>query len=108
MLPASEISLFFNSQYFINGLIYDFGFWNVDMHEWKEQSRLFLYWRGMGGVSPSQKFAHSPYLELSPHPVDSPLPTKFLFSPTKQQFSSYNPIKKVFLALFIAPAPFLC
>ena len=32
-------------------------------------------------------------------------PTKFL-SPTKQQFSCYNPIKTSFLAVVIAPVPF--
>ena len=39
---------------------------------------------------------------------NSPLPTKFL-SPTtsKQQFSSYNTIKTAFLAVVIAPVPFL-
>ena len=52
----------------------------------------------------------------SPHPpkiYSFPLPPKFLFpstkshSPlTKQQFSSYNPIKTTFLAVAIASAPF--
>ena len=57
---------------------------------------------GLGGVAP-------PPSEncLSPPPRKTP-PTKFLFPPpTKQQFSSYNPIKTAFLAVFIVPAPFL-
>ena len=62
----------------------------------------------------SQRFAYSPPpRKITPPPVDS-LSTKFLFSaatkshtPTKQQFSSYNPIKTAFLAVVIAPAPFL-
>ena len=68
----------------------------------------FPYWRRMEGVPASQIFAHSPYLEKSLPPVDSPLPTKFLFPPTKQQFSSYNPEETVFLASVFAPALFLC
>ena len=62
----------------------------------------------------SQRFAYSPPpRKITPPPVDS-LSTKFLFpaatkshTPTKQQFSSYNPIKTAFLAVVIAPAPFL-
>ena len=47
-----------------------------------------------------------------PSTVDSPNqnfipPTKSQPPPTKQQFSSCNPIKTAFLALVIAPAPFL-
>ena len=33
-LLANKISVFFNQQYFINRLISDFDFWNVDRHEW--------------------------------------------------------------------------
>ena len=33
-LSANEISVVFNPQYFINRLISDFDFWNVDRHEW--------------------------------------------------------------------------
>ena len=62
----------------------------------------------------SQRFAYSPPpRKITPPPVDS-LSTKFLCSaattshtPTKQQFSSYNPIKTAFLDVVIAPAPFL-
>ena len=32
-LLANEISVFFNRQYFINRLIYDFDFWHADRHE---------------------------------------------------------------------------
>ena len=71
-----------------------------------------------------QRFAYSPPpRKITPHPVDS-LSTKFLFPasfstkflfpattkshiPTKQQFSSYNPLKTAFLAVVIAPDPFL-
>ena len=68
----------------------------------------------MGVHYNSQRFAYSPPpRKITPPPVDS-LSTKFLFSaatkshtPTKQQFSSYNPIKTAFLAVVIAPAPFL-
>ena len=72
----------------------------------------------------SQRFAYSPPpRKITPHPVDSlstkflfpaSLSTKFLFPattkshiPTKQQFSSYNPLKTAFLAVVIAPALFL-
>ena len=62
----------------------------------------------------SQRFAYSPPpRKITLPPVDS-LSTKFLCSaattshtPTKQQFSSYNPIKTAFLDVVIAPAPFL-
>ena len=37
-LPANEISIFFNRQYFTNRLISHF--WHVDRHEWKEQGSL--------------------------------------------------------------------
>ena len=36
-LPANEISIFFNHQYFTNRLISHFDFWHVDRHEWKKQ-----------------------------------------------------------------------
>ena len=32
-LSPSEISVFFNREYFTNRLISDFGFWHVDRHE---------------------------------------------------------------------------
>ena len=32
-ISANEISVFFNCQYFINKLISDFDFWNVDRHK---------------------------------------------------------------------------
>ena len=71
---------------------------------------------GMGGESPpptNLKFSHTPNLEkflpsrLPPlslifYPTLPPLPRA-----TKQQFSSYNPIKTAFLAVVIALAPFL-
>ena len=57
MLLASEISVYFNDQYFINGLISDFVVWNVDMHEWKEQSVLMgflkkIFFGQMGPLRP--------------------------------------------------------
>ena len=72
----------------------------------------FPYW-GMGESCPtSQKFAFPPHLEILP--VDSPLPdfyppplTKGKFPLTKSQFSCYDPIKISFLAVVIAPVPFL-
>ena len=33
MLLANEISVFFNSEYFSNGLTSDFDFWKVNRHE---------------------------------------------------------------------------
>ena len=39
-LPANEISIFFNRQYFTNTLIPHFDFWHVDRHERKEQRSL--------------------------------------------------------------------
>ena len=39
-LLTSEISVFFNRQYFTNRLISDFDFWHVDRHEWKKQGSL--------------------------------------------------------------------
>ena len=36
----NEISVFFNYQYFIDSLISDFDFWNVDRNEWKQQGLL--------------------------------------------------------------------
>ena len=68
----------------------------------------------MGVHYNSQKFAYSPLpRKITLPPVDS-VSTKFLFSaatkshtPTKQQFSNYNPIKTAFLAVVIASAPFL-
>ena len=39
-LFASEISVFFNRQYFTNRLISNFDFWHVYRHEWKKQGSL--------------------------------------------------------------------
>ena len=44
-LPANEISIFFNHQYFTNRLISHFDFWHVDRHEWKEQGYKQVFWR---------------------------------------------------------------
>ena len=54
----------------------------------------------------SQKFGHFPQLEKfsSSRLHASPQPPPRL---TKQQFSSYNPIKTALLAVVIALAPFL-
>ena len=67
----------------------------------------------MGVHNNSQRFAYSPPpRKITPPLVDS-LSTKLFpaatksHTPTKQQFSSYNPIKTAFLAVVIAPAPFL-
>ena len=59
---------------------------------------------GMRGVPPP---AHSPHLDKSPTNKFLSPPPKVNSPPTKQQFSSYNPIKTAFLAVVIAPAPFL-
>ena len=77
----------------------------------------FSLLRGGWEESPHQpKFCSSPPLEKFPPFSRLPLlpPTNFYslstknqFSPTKQQFSSYNPIKAAFLAVVTAPAPFL-
>ena len=37
MLLANEMSLFFNRQYVMDGLIWDFDFLNIDGHKWKEK-----------------------------------------------------------------------
>ena len=37
MLLANEMSLFFNRQYVMDGLTWDFDFLNIDGHEWKEK-----------------------------------------------------------------------
>ena len=66
---------------------------------------------GMGGEFPtSQKFAHPHQLEKF-SPEDS-LPTKFLATPRKvtpplSNNFHVNPIKTSFLAVVIAPVPFL-
>ena len=66
---------------------------------------------GMGGDTPrTGKNLLIPLLEkfifsrIPPHRVSIPPPPPLT---TKQQFSSYNPIKAVFLAVVIALAPFL-
>ena len=72
----------------------------------------------MGGEFPhtSLKFAHPPQPRKISPLVDSPLvdcPHQIFIPPpplapaTKQQFSSYNPIKTAFLTVVIALAPFL-
>ena len=48
-LPANEISVFFNRQYFNNGLASDFGFLNVDRNQWKEQDLLMGFWKKISG-----------------------------------------------------------
>ena len=40
LVSAIEVSVFFNCQNFINRLISDYDFWNVDWHERKEQVAL--------------------------------------------------------------------
>ena len=75
---------------------------------------------GDGGSSPnSQKFNYPPPApgrqispnSLPPHQIvispPPPLPPQSQFPTTKQQFPSYNSIKTAFLAVVIAPAPFL-
>ena len=58
------------------------------------------YWGiGVGVPSTSQNFAHPP------PPRKIPLTKSQSSPPCKQQFSSYNPIKTVFLAVVIAPDP---
>ena len=63
-----------------------------------------LYCEGWGELLPHWSKNYSslpfPYQEKSP-PVDSVSPTN------KKQFSCYNPIKTSFLAVVIAPVPFL-
>ena len=50
---------------------------------------------------------HHPKIAYPLH-LEKPLQPNFYSPPpTKQQFSSYNPIKTAFLAVFIVPAPFL-
>ena len=62
-------------------------------------SQGFPYW---GVPTTSRKFAHPPWRKITPTKfLSPPLPL-----PTKQQFSSYNPIKTTFLAVAIASAPF--
>ena len=63
-------------------------------------SRLFPTGQGWGVHPPVKNLLIQPPLTKIP-------PTKFLSPPTKQQFSHYNTIKTAFLAVVIAPAPFL-
>ena len=65
-----------------------------------------------GGSPPTiRKFAHPPpqLRKLTPTPPPPPTlpPPNFYSPPTKQQLSSYNPIKIAVLAVVIVPAPFL-
>ena len=69
----------------------------------KNKAGFFLL-EGDGESLAHQKICSFPRLEKSL----SPPSTKFLLPPTKQQFSSFNPIKTAFLAVVIGPAPFLC
>ena len=71
--------------------------------------RVFPNAGGIGGISPPL----AKNLLIPSFPGKIP-PTKFLFpsyqrliSPTTEQFSCYNPIKTSFLAVVIAPIPFL-
>ena len=78
--------------------------------------QVFACWWDEGSPPPpnSRIFSHFPHLQTFPQ-VDSPhqifiAPQKSIPSPpllTKQQFSSYNPIKTAFLTLVIALASFL-
>ena len=63
---------------------------------------------GMGGVSNHQpEIYSSPHLGKSLHLIFIPPRQKSIPLPTtKQQFSSYNPIKTAFLAVVIAPVQF--
>ena len=70
----------------------------------------FPYWVDGGKLAPtSQKFAHTPLPppRKIPSTVDPLPPSKVNSSPTKEVFSSYNPIKAAFLAVAIVPAQFL-
>ena len=49
-----EISVFFNRQCLINGSISGYDFWNVDIHEWKEQGLLTGFLKNYL----SEKWAH--------------------------------------------------
>ena len=62
---------------------------------WKSLYRVFPT-VGMGEVPPSTK-----------NFLIHPLPTKILFPPTKSQFNPIKKIKTLFLAVVIAPVPFL-
>ena len=71
--------------------------------------RVFPNAVGIGGISPPL----AKNLLIPSFPGKIP-PTKFLFPsyqrlipPTTEQFSCYNPIKTSFLAVVIAPIPFL-
>ena len=71
----------------------------------------FSHWGNRGRVPPpptNLNFAHRPNLENFPPKILLPLPPN-IYSPATimQQFSSYNPIKRAFLAVVIAIAPFL-
>ena len=69
----------------------------------------FPYWGEMGGVPrPVEKLLIPPSTEKIPLPNKFPPPLYQRFSAsTKKQFSCYNPIKASFLAVVIAPIPFL-
>ena len=75
----------------------------------------FFLTRGNGGESPpatSPRFAHPTHLEKFLHKRRRPLPPPllhqiFIHPTTKQQFSSYNPIKAACSAVVVPLASFL-
>ena len=78
------------------GVIFKNGWWGAQS---------FPYWGIVGTLPTSQKFTHPPPHKIPPPNIYSPY--QRLNSPIKSQFSCYNPIKASFLAVAIAPVPFL-
>ena len=63
-LPANDISVFFNRQYFINRFIFDFDFWYVDRHGSKEQCFITDFLKKfsfgqMGRLDPKMAHCHN-------------------------------------------------
>ena len=72
---------------------------------WTTVLQGFPYWRS---PPPAENLlTHSPLPPRKIPPPNPPLPPPKVNPPTKQQCSSYKPIKTAFLAAVIAPAPFL-
>ena len=87
----------------------DYYFWRLTLLTMKLNfsRQVFPYWED-GGDSPPSPPPPKPPTALPesffhfPQPSKMP-PIKFLFPPTKWQFSCYNPIKTLFLAVVVVP-----
>ena len=109
------IYIYIHLHMYIHIYTYIYMYIYIYTHIWKTlYIQGFSHWGNGERVPPtSLKFVHPPNQEKFPPSRLSPLSPSFFPSLppiTKQQFSSYNPIKTAFLAeqfLVIALAPFL-